>query len=349
MQRVQDAQEEDAGRGDRGGDVAEDVDLGAPRALGAVAQAQRHPARLERGPHRPPHVDRAALAAAPLLVAERRQPALQLGDRAVHRGEVLGRAGRQRAVELGQRARGRQLAGPLDQPALELAAQVGLEAANAVAIELDLLAGPVAALGLRARGQAERPADPLDVDADDAGALAAAAERGDREGGEVAHLRRRSPRRSRGGSPRGARRGRGARRRRARPRWARVPLAGLARLARDRLQLGGAEEPAVEDQLEQPPVVLRLRQRRRQRLAEVLALGPGDDLERGEGVEDLRGPDRDALRAQLLDEGDQLRRDRWPPAAWRSRARSLRAAGGQRARRASSRRARRPGRGRRGA
>ena len=58
---------------------------------------------------------------------ERRQAALQLGDRAVDRGEVLGRAGRQRPVELGQRPRGRHLLGPLDQRPLELAAQVALE------------------------------------------------------------------------------------------------------------------------------------------------------------------------------------------------------------------------------
>ena len=76
----------------------------------------------------------------------------------------------------------------------------------------------------------------------------------------------------------------------------------------DRLGLGGAEEVAVEDQLEGAAVVLGLGDRRRQRLAEVVGVGPGDLLERGEGVEDLRGPDRDALAPQLLAEAEQLRR-----------------------------------------
>ena len=70
--------------------------------------------------------------------------------------------------------------------------------------------------------------------------------------------------------------------------------------------LGGAEEPAVEDQLEQPSILLRLCEGARQRLAKVLALAPGNDLERGEGVEDLGGADRHALGAELLAEGDDL-------------------------------------------
>ena len=41
--------------------------------------------------------------------------------------------------------------------------------------------------------------------------------------------------------------------------------------ARYRLGLGGAEEPAIEKQLEEAPVLLGLGDRRRQRLAEVLA------------------------------------------------------------------------------
>jgi len=55
-------------------------------------------------------------------VAERRQAPLQLRDRPVDGGQVLRRARRQRPVELGERARWRQLLGALDQRSLELAA-----------------------------------------------------------------------------------------------------------------------------------------------------------------------------------------------------------------------------------
>ena len=50
-------------------------------------------------------------------------------------GEVLGRAGRQRAVELGQRPRGGQRLGPLDQVAFEFAPQVALEAGQLLAVD----------------------------------------------------------------------------------------------------------------------------------------------------------------------------------------------------------------------
>jgi hypothetical protein len=76
----------------------------------------------------------------------------------------------------------------------------------------------------------------------------------------------------------------------------------------DRLGLGGAEEVAVEEQLEDAAVVLRLGDRRGQRLAEVVLRGPADLFERRECVEDLRGADRDSLAAQLLAEAEQLRR-----------------------------------------
>ena len=92
-----------------------------------------------------------------------------------------------------------------------------------------------------------------------------------------------------------------------------VLLAALPDPLLDRGGLGGAEEVAVEEQLEGAAVVLGLGDRRRQRLAEVGLLGPGDVLQRGERVEDLRGPDRDALAAQLLAEAEQLRRQAgWP-------------------------------------
>src|SRR4051794_11352584 len=99
------------------------------------------------------------------------------------RGEVLRRAGRKRAVEVGERARGGKSLGALDQAALELGAKVGLEAAQLVAVKRR----PVIAR-LAANLQPERAPDALDVDSDDPRALAAAAERRDREPREVAHL-----------------------------------------------------------------------------------------------------------------------------------------------------------------
>ena len=56
---------------------------------------------------------------------------------------------------------------------------------------------------------------------------------------------------------------------RSAPSCALAPLA-LADLALDRLRLGGAEEPALEEQLEDAAVLLGLGDRRRQRLAEVV-------------------------------------------------------------------------------
>src|SRR3954463_15854711 len=82
-----------------------------------------------------PRVDvRVALAAAGLMPL-RGQPALELGDDTVHRGEVLQRPGGQRAVELGQRARRRQRLRALDLRALELTPQRRLEAADLLARE----------------------------------------------------------------------------------------------------------------------------------------------------------------------------------------------------------------------
>ena len=226
-------------------------------------------------------------------------------------GQVLGRAGRQGAVELGQRPRGGQRFGPLDQVAFELAPQVALEAGQLRAVDrrplLAVLAGR-----LVAGGEPERAPDPLHVDADHAGALAAA-EGGDRQPRQVAH----------GVLVAG--------RHRLADLLAQLvdvdlvaaclagalALAALADLAPltllgdpvlDRLGLGGAEEVAVEEQLEDAAVVLGLGDRRGQRLAEVVLRGPADLFERREGVEDLRGADRDPLAAQFLAEAEQLRR-----------------------------------------
>ena len=129
MQRVEHAQEEDATRDvtDRR-DVAEHVELGPARALGLVLEDDRHAAGLQRGAHRPPHVDVGVALVAARAVALGGEPALELHDDAVDGGEVLRGAGRQRAVELVQRPRRRQRLRALDLRALELAPQVRLEA-----------------------------------------------------------------------------------------------------------------------------------------------------------------------------------------------------------------------------
>ena len=145
---------------------------------------------------------------------------------------------------------------------------MALELVELVAVDRRPLLAVVAG-GLGARGQPQGAADPLHVDADYAGALAAA-EGGDRQPRQVAQ-----------------------------PvfvaRFDRVadllaqlvhvdPLAALAPFATalatlsvlgdlplHRLGLGGAEEEAVEEQLEDAAIVLGLGDRRRQRLAEVVA------------------------------------------------------------------------------
>jgi hypothetical protein len=187
VQRVHDAQEEHRRAGHRGRDVAEHEDLRAARAHRLGLDDDRHAAGLQRRAHRPADVDVLAPALAAVLLALGLQPALELGDDAVHGSEVLQRSRRQRAVELVERALGRQGLRALDLPALELAAQHRLEAAQLVARQ------PVAArvvgrqVGLRLGAQAHRTADALHVDADDPRALALAPERRDRQAGQVAH------------------------------------------------------------------------------------------------------------------------------------------------------------------
>jgi len=102
--------------------------------------------------------------------------------------KVLGRAARQGAVQLGERARGGQGGGALDQVAFKLATQMALKAAELVAIDWHELGGAVGEGGLRPGGEPERAADPLHVDADYAGTLGAAAKGGDRQPRQVAHL-----------------------------------------------------------------------------------------------------------------------------------------------------------------
>ena len=157
---------------------------------------------------------------------------------------------------------GGRLAGPLDQAALQLAAQVLLEAPQLLAgdaVAAGIVGGQV---GLGLGAQAQRAADALHVDAEHARALAPA-ERGDGQPGEVAQLGVRAvPQRGgdllaqgievelqvRAGS-----------------------LSGRALgdvLARG-LGLGGAEEEALEHELEHAAVLRGLGERRRHRLLEV--------------------------------------------------------------------------------
>ena len=88
------------------------------------------------------------------------------------------------------------------------------------------------------------------------------------------------------------------------------PVAlGRVALAHSRLErgaLGGAEEVAVEHEVEHAPVLGRLRQRRRQRLAERAGARPLDLAERGERVVELRRAERHALGAQRVGKPDQV-------------------------------------------
>ena len=196
------------------------------------------------------------------LEALRGQPPLELGHHAVDGGEVLQRARRQGAVDLVERAGGGQALGALDLGALELAAQQLLKAPQRVARQA--LAPRVVRrqLGLGVGAQAERAADALHVDADDARALALAAEGGDRQPREVAH----------GAFGAVAERGRYLLAQRVEVGLAEV-VGGdpslLAHALAHRGGLRGAEEEAIEHELEDPPVLLALGQRRGQRLAEV--------------------------------------------------------------------------------
>jgi hypothetical protein len=210
---------------------------------------------------------RVALAPAALL-ALRLQPPLELGDDAVHGREVLQRPGRQRAVELVERARRRQRLGALDLRALELLAQQRLEAADRVAGEA---LGPRVVgrqVGLRLGAQAERAPDALHVDADDARALTLAPERRDREAREVAHLALATLAQGAGDLL--------AQRLEVELGAGRVDPAALGDALAHGGELGRAEEEAVEHEVEYAAVLLGLRECRGEALAEVLGGGPWD-------------------------------------------------------------------------
>ena len=301
---MQDREEEDAGRGDRGGDVAEDVDLRPPRPLGLVFEAQRHAAGLQRGPHRPPHVDRAGpcggraapVRASPAAASSARRrggprpgpgsgwsagrgPARPAGGRGA--GSRCARSGRVRARVAGgartrSAARGRSAARSSPSspggwvPAVS--PRVRRIRCTSTPTTPEPSPRPKAAIASRARSRI-RSSSPAII-----------ASRICSRSSSMSSLSPCPPSPSPGA------------------------LAALGDAALDRLGLGGAEEVAVEEQLEDAAVVLGLGDRRRQRLAEVVLRGPLDVLEGGEGVEDLRGADRDPLAAQLLAEAEQLRR-----------------------------------------
>ena len=255
------------------------------------------------------HVDVRVPAAPARLVALRRQPALELHDDAVHRGEVLQRAAGERPVELVQRPRRRQRLGALDLRALELAAQVQLEAADLVARER---------LRRAARDGSSRPARRAPSAARASGGSAARRRRARRSPARGARTRR-SPAAARSriaaSSP-----SRIARRTCSRSVVEVDPLAAgdpvrvlllavrgrLAHALAQRRALRGAEEEALEHEVEHAPVLGRLGQRGGQRLAERRRRRPVHLAERRERVVELGGPDRHALGPQLLGEAQDV-------------------------------------------
>ena len=190
---------------------------------------------------------------------------------------------------------GRQRLGALDQRPLELAPHVALEGLQALArhrVGVGQLGAGLLAL------QAERAADALHVHADHAGALALAPEGRDRQPRQVAHLAVGA--RADGVAdplPQG---------------FEVEPLgAGEALLLKPSvhgLALDRPEEEALKQGVQHVAVLLRLREGRGQRLAEVLARGPAHSVERLEGVEQLGGAHGHALLAQLVGELEQARR-----------------------------------------
>ena len=191
-----------------------------------------------------------------MLAAVRGQPLLQLRDHAVYLRKVLGRVGGEGAVELAQRLRRRQRLRALDHLALELTAHVPLELLQAVArhrVRVGQLGARVLAL------EPERAPDALDVDADHAGALALAAEGGDREPGEVAHV----------AVVAGPHRLAYALAERLEVDVVGAREALLAQALLDRLALDDAEEEAIEEHVEDVAVLLRLGERGGERAVEV--------------------------------------------------------------------------------
>ena len=118
------------------------------------------------------------------LVALGGEAPLELSDHTVDGGQVLDRAGGEGAVELVQRALGGEAGGALDQVALEFAPEVLLELSELISRQAFVPGIVFGQVGLGLGSQAEGSSYALHVDAEDAGALAAA-ERGDREPGQI--------------------------------------------------------------------------------------------------------------------------------------------------------------------
>ncbi len=246
-----------------------------------------------------------ALAPAGLL-ALGLQPPLELHDDLVDRREVLQWPAGKRPVELVQRSGGGQRARALDLCPLELAAEHRLELADLLARQALRAWVLRRQLGLRLRLQAQRPADPLDVHADHARAVALATEGGDGQAREILHPRLVPVAEGLGDHLADELHVELA---------VALPVAGLALAGcsvlvairafapcplfpdalLERSDLGRTEEEAVEDELERPSGVRGLRQGGGERLTEVRAVRPGDELEHREGVEQLARAHGDAL------------------------------------------------------
>jgi hypothetical protein len=175
---------------------------------------------------------------------------------------------------------------------------VVLEAAQLVAGDA-VAAGIVGRqVGLGLGAQPQRPADALDVDPEHPRTLAPSEGR-DGQPREVPHGRVGAVAEGRGDLP---------------AQLVEVELQRLPALTRGRLGdlppgrlgLGGAEEEALEHELEGMAVVGGLGQRGGERLLEVRLERPADLGQRGESVEQLGGADGHPLLAQLLGEGQQL-------------------------------------------
>ncbi len=175
--------------------------------LRPVPQLDRHAAGLQRGAHRPSHVDVGVALAAAQLAALGRQPALELGDDPVHRRRGPG-PGPPAAT-----GRGRSAAAWAAGSAVRSIRSRSSSRRRCCSNRRSWSRGTPSRRGsssgsvrLRLGAQAERAADPLHVDAEHARALAACrTPRSPAAPGRAAPLRRRpaAPRRSAGAAPRG--------------------------------------------------------------------------------------------------------------------------------------------------
>ena len=329
-------------------DVAQHEDLRPPRAAaGGSLQLHRDAAglaatRASCGARR-----RARGACARALLALRLQPALELRDDAVHarRGPGAGPVGSARSSSFSGRAGGSASVRSICARSSSRRSSC-LEAADRVAREAVAARVVLGEVGLRLGAQAERAADALDVDADDARALALAAEGRDRQPREVAHRAlvavAQRLRRSAGAASRGRARAPAA----SRCRRPRVDALADRRAPRRRGRRSGRRRGRRRAG---PRATSRASPRapRGSRSGSVHGTSRAPRTRRAA----RDGPDRDALAAQLLAELEQVRGEavRASAGAARRRARPTAGRGRGTRRRASRRRARRRCRGRCGA